>query len=174
MVDLVIEDGSNVADANSYMTATEIIAYAEMRGVTLVPGSPIDENKVAIMAINAMDYLNLFRHRWKGRKTYGDQRLDWPRQCVYTDDIIAIPSDTIPNDIKDAQCQLCIEISKGIILLPSNGNDAFITHEKIGPIETNYSEAVRMAAGTLPVMPAVDLLLQIYIDGGFSLTSRRI
>lgn len=174
MVDLIVEDGTGVADANSYVTTEELITYAELRGVTLDPSSPIDASKVAIMAINAMDYLNLYRRRWKGRKTDGNQRLDWPRQCVYTDDIIALPSNEIPQDIKDAQCQLCIQISRGITLLPSKSTDDFIIREKLGPMETQYSEAVRLAAGSLPTMPAVDNLLEAYLDGGYRLTSVRV
>jgi hypothetical protein len=175
MVELVIEDGTGVEGANSYVSTDEIIAYASDRGFILVPGSPEnDPGKVAIQAINAMDYLNLYRYRWKGEKTEGSNRLDWPRKYVYLNDIVAIPDNIIPQDIKDAQCRLCIEIANGIALLPSSGNDAFITREKIGPMETEYSEAVRLAAGSLPSMPAVDLLLDAYLNGGFSLKSVRV
>lgn len=169
MVALVVEDGSNVSGANSYNSADEIIAYAADRNVTLVA------DDVPGMAIAAMDYLRQFNNRWKGSRTYSTQRLAWPREYAYiVDAFTAFPSDEIPEELKSAQAQLVIEISKGVALLPTQTNEAFIVREKTGPLETEYSEAVRMASGNLPTMPAVSILLADLIDGSSRLRSVRI
>jgi len=166
MVELIVEDGTIVPDANSYVSVDDIIKYAEARGVVLIPGSPIDPVKVAIMAINAMDYIEMFKYRWKGKRVNPSlQRLSWPREGVVIDGE-RWPSDKIPDELIAAQCQLCIQISRGVNLLPTvSADEAFITKEKVGPIETEYSEAVRLAASNLPVMPAVDALLAVLLDG---------
>lgn len=172
MVELIIEDGSIVPNANSFVTIDEIITYATNRGVELDAGSPLDESKIAVMAIKAMDYLNSLD--WKGARVESDQPLCWPRQRVYVD-CERISDNVIPRDIKYAQCQLCIYISLGIDIMPVSGASAFVKREKVGPIETEYSEAIAMSMGALPTMPLVDSLLEDYLSGGgFSLRSVRV
>lgn len=191
MIELIVEDGSIVPDANSYASVETIYNYAYMRGVNLAPVSPgspppspeplpYDPDKIAIMAINAMDYLEALKYQWKGERVSPSvQRLSWPRKNVYVDGVL-LPSNEIPSDLVAAQCQLVMQINAGVSLLPTTGGGsqasaAFITREKIGPIETEYSEAVRLAAGSLPVMPAVDALLgALLLNTGYRLRTRRI
>lgn len=172
MVDLIIEDGSGKEDANSYATVAQIINYALARGVTLSDLSP-PEDAITIMAIQAMDYLDGLDYL--GTKTYPDtQALAWPRKGVCANGDI-LPSDTVPRRLVSAQCQLCIYIANGIDIMPvANTGEAFIKREKIGPIDTEYSEAVAMELGNAPVLPAVDALLSPLLDNGFDLRTVRV
>ena len=173
MIALVIEDGSIVANANSYATYDEIVDYAEARGVTLAQGSPVDETMVVIQAINAMDYLEALKYRYIGeRVSPSEQRLAWPRKNAYAEGCYLLPSDEIPADLVKAQCQLCIEISRGVSLLPTSNTSAFVVREKVGPLETEYSAAVQQAMGSLPVMPAVDALLQGLLNAATGINVR--
>lgn len=175
MVSLIIEDGSIVPNANSYVTVDEIIDYAEARGVTLDGSSPLVEDKITIMAINAMDYLESLSLKYKGEQVFPDtQSLAFPRKHVFIGNRV-LPMDSIPREMKRAQCQLCIYISSGITLLPVNNSEAFVTREKIGPIETEYSEAVKLALGSQPNMPLVDSILEPLLrPDAFALTSVRV
>ena len=166
---LVIEDGSLVASANSYVTVAQARAYASSRGVTL---STVDAT-VEQQLIAAMDYLEAQRKKFQGSKTSAEQALQWPRTDVLID-CNEVASTFIPNELKNAQIQLAIEVSKGVDLMPTR-QGAFVKLEKVGPIQTEYSE--RIGTGLTPDMTAVELLLAPLFKAcgqGFALSSVRV
>lgn len=166
---LVIEDGSIVVGANSYATRAVIIAYALARSIVLADSAVTDG-----FAIDAMDYLLRYSRRWKGSQVEpGVQALDWPRECVRSGSY-TFPSDAIPAALISAQSQLAMYRYQGISLLPVSGQTAFITREKIGPLETEFSEAVQLQSGLTPSLPAIDAILSGLLDGGGRLRSVRI
>lgn len=156
---LIAEDGSIVADANSYNTRAELITYAAARGVTLA-----DDDTTDVLGIKAMDYLALYDTAWKGELVEaGVQMLAWPRMYAYIgSSTTAFPLDEIPAQLKRAQAELVVQAKSGVNLLPTlSGDTAFVKKEKVDVIETEYSEAVAIKLmGLLPDMPLVDALLQ--------------
>jgi len=179
MIELIIEDGSIVENANSYATVEQIITYAETRGVSLNSSSPLDETAIAAMAINAMDYLESLGPQYVGEPVEpGVQSLSWPRKNAYiymSYPHAPFPSDKIPRELIAAQCQLCIYISTGIVLMPTGNTSAFVKREKIGPIETEYSEIIAQSLGLLPRLPLVDALLRpLMRSDAFTLRSIRV
>jgi hypothetical protein len=163
---LIIEDGTIVASANSYATVVELKAFATARGVAL----PIDAT-IESYTLVAIDYLEAQRSNYKGAKVApATQSLQWPRQEVYIDDVL-FPSTSIPKELRYAQCQLVIELSKGVNLQPTRSS-AFVTHEKVGAIETRYSEKV--ATSVTPTMPAVDNWLEPLMAHGSLLSTVRV
>ena len=50
---LIIENGSIVDNANSFVTAAEMVAYAALRGVTITADTTTQEQQIIL----AMDYL---------------------------------------------------------------------------------------------------------------------
>ena len=78
---LVIEDGTIVAEANSYVTVEEARAFALLRGVIL---SAVDAD-VEILIIEAMDYVEAKGSKFKGMKYTRDQDLQWPRSGATVD-----------------------------------------------------------------------------------------
>lgn len=152
---LIIEDGSIVANANSYVSGSDIIDYAIARGITIEPAM------VEIYAIQAMDYLESKEYIGEEVKP-GIQPLKWPRKDVIINRR-EFPSDAIPTNIIRAQCQLCIYLQQGISLFPSDAGGEFVKREKIGPIETEYSEAVRIAQGDDPIIPLAEAMLEPFL-----------
>lgn len=166
---LIVEDGSIVANANSYATRAYIIAYAAMRAVTLPDTVATDANAIA-----GMDYLLRYNSRWKGEEIEpGVQTLAWPRKRVCVGSY-HFPEDEIPASLMDAQSQLAIYSSQGISLLPVSGQSSFIKREKLGPLETEYSEAVQLVAGSTPTLPAIEGLLSGLLDFAGRLRTVRI
>lgn len=164
---LIIEDGTIVANANSYVTLVEARAYALERGVVL----SVTDSLVEVLAIKAKDYLEAQRSRYKGEKVSpSTQSLCWPRADAYIDNELW-PSDTIPKELRYAQCQLIMEINAGVDTLPTS-DEQFIVHEKVGAIETRYSDKV--ATSKTPSMPAVDNWLEPLCLYGSLLTTVRI
>lgn len=106
---LVIEDGSVVTGANSYVSEATGQAYADARGIEVA----VTEQ----LLIKAMDYLEALRSEYQGTKVSGDQALQWPRSGVVVDEY-PIDDETIPQCLKDAQCQLAID-ANSVTLQPT-------------------------------------------------------
>ncbi|WEM33665.1 head-tail adaptor [Pseudomonas phage PSA-KC1] len=74
-ITIVVEDGSGVTNANSYVSVADARIYASNRGVEL----PLDDDELAAMLIRSTDYLKrrraaikaaalLRRRLWNGRE----------------------------------------------------------------------------------------------------------
>jgi hypothetical protein len=161
-VPLVIEDGTNVANANSYATRAEIIAYAAARGVTIADADASD-----VFAVKAMDFIE--RQNFKGVPSYGVpgvvQALQFPRaEIEYQGAYFA--ADEIPSILKNAECEAAMLISQGIDLEPNRAaSEQSVKREKVGPLETEYFSAAAYSATT----PQLDALLKPLVVVGFGL-----
>lgn len=173
---LIVEDGSNVAGANSYSDLVGIRAYASARGVTLSD----DDSVLEPLAFQAMDYIEAKRKDFQGKKTNYvgadgslpiPQPLQWPRCGVFIDDE-PFSQYAIPVELVNAQCQLCIEFTNGIDAMPTIAGP-FVTSEQVDVLKTTYSETIGTGA---PTMQKVDALLSVLLrdDSGFVLTTVRL
>jgi len=154
-VTLIIETGTGVANANSYVTVTEYRAYATPRGIVL----PVTDAACETQLILAMDYLE--SQSWAGMPTYDTQPLAWPRDEIYISGML-IASDVIPGKIKFAQMQLAIQVNAGVDLMPVviGGASGAIIREKVGPLETEYAAP---SVGTQPYFRSINALLAPYL-----------
>lgn len=161
---LVIEDGSIVTGANSYVTLAEARAYALARGVTL----SATDSVVEILAIKSMDYLEM--QDFKGDAVDEAQELAWPRAYAYINGDYFV-SDDIPEALKKAQMQLMIYYNAGIDPIAASAAAQFVTEDTVGPLTTKYSEAV----GNIPArIPLVDNFLLPLLNSGFALRTVRL
>lgn len=131
---LTVENGNIVTDANSYVTLAEAREFASARGVTL----PVDDAAAEILAIKAVDFLEAQRNHYEGTKLTRDQPLQWPRADAFLDGY-EIFEDEIPEILKNAQCQLMMEVFAGLDLQP-NGTGRETIREKVDVIETEYAQ----------------------------------
>ena len=96
---LTIEDGSGVADANSFVTVAEATAYAAARGLSL----PATDAEKEQLLVKAADYLLSVEDRFKGERVAADQALSWPRSNVYLyGSLEPLPNNQIPKALKNA------------------------------------------------------------------------
>jgi hypothetical protein len=159
-VSLIVEDGTNVAGANTYADEATIIAYAAARGVTIDPG------EVVILAIKSMDYLET--KSYKGNPTFIDQALDFPRDNLFVEDT-CLPNDTVPQSIAKAQCEGVMALKAGIELLPNRAAEAAIKVDKTGPLSTEYFGPAPIG----PDLPRLQALLQPFLSVGNFLSAFR-
>lgn len=165
---LIVEDGSVVTDANSYVTRAEIITYAAARGVVIA-----DDDTTDILAIAATDYLESFRAQYKGAEVLpGLQPLAWPRDGVVAGFYI-VGNDTVPQSIKTAQIILAIEASKGTILLPTTKptTGTVLVRQKLGPLEKQFA-VTGDSSVALKVPLASSMILPFLRSGGPTRTVR--
>lgn len=128
---LVVEDGTIVSGANSYVSDSDYTTYAAARGKTIGTSATIREQELIL----AMDYIESHRSQFKGLKVSSTQPLQWPRSGVYIDGFL-IASDEIPTDLKSAQIEAAI-LASSTALLPS-GSTQNVQSEKLGEMQITY------------------------------------
>lgn len=129
---LILEDGSQVTGANSYVTDAEYTTYAALRGLTV----GVDEPTREIELIKAMDFIESHRRTFKGIKVSKDQPLQWPRAAVWVDSF-PVNATEIPDELKSAQIEAGIAVSSSIDLL-RNENNQNLKREKVDVIEREF------------------------------------
>lgn len=161
---LIVEDGTGMSTANSFVDVATADAYLSARGITTWAGLQQPEKEQAL--IRAADFMRLYR--WQGVRSVAGQALDWPRMYVRAFDAdVAINS--IPTDVKNAQIELAWRGAGGPLLPDIKGDDTgrVVTKkvEKVGPIdvETTYASRGQMAVPTFPVWSAVLVILDPYL-----------
>jgi hypothetical protein len=182
-VPLIVEDGSNVSGANTYVSLAYFKQYCLDRNIDI---SNFDTATLTGFAFDAMDFLESFRDRFKGVKTNPTQSTQWPRtlkpdpftiwdqvgpQAFTADTVdvsihvqidgIDIADNEIPIELLKAQCQLMVERSKGVDLLPTTNPNRTVRRQTIGPITTEY-----FSDDTAPLLPAFDVYLYPLLSGG--------
>ncbi len=137
---LIVEDGSGVAGAESYITLAAASTYHANRGDTSFSGLATDALREAALR-KATDYmLQMYRERWKGLRVSASQALDWPRQGVeYDDALMAYVAQTVvPNEVQWACAELALSSIAGA-LAPDLARG--VLSESIGPISVTYDPA---------------------------------
>lgn len=154
MIAIILEDGTGVANANSYVSIDDIKAYASGRGISL----PTSDDAIASLLVEAYDFVITYECKFSGSRTFPlTQTGAWPRKeaTMYGEDLA---SDVIPGPVKTAQMQIAIAANTGIVLFPSQ-TGAAVKREKIGPIDTEYENGT-WSASNLPVLSNVELTLR--------------
>lgn len=168
---VVVENGTVVAAANSYITVATARDYATARGVTLDPSDAVVEQLI----LHSMTYLESLRY--VGARTAPDvQELSWPRYGAVVDGREFLENQIPPNLIK-AQCQIVMEQAQGVSLFKSQAAGAaqpFVKREKVSVIETEYATPKDGAdeARATATMPVVDALLRGLVRVGGLMTYR--
>lgn len=151
---LIVEDGSKVADANSYVTVAEARSYATLRGLTL----PVADAEVEALLVKAVDYIEAQRSRYQGDKTHTDQSLQFPRTGVYVDGLL-VGSSSIPRELRYAQMALAVEAQNADLQptrLPSDKGP--VTQESVeGAVSVTYANPGRL--NSVPAFAKADALL---------------
>lgn len=157
---LIVEDGSIVADADSYNSEAELRDYATRRGVTL----PVNDAELTVLAIKAMDFVESNEYRFKGERVDAAQSLSWPRSGVVINGF-TIAKEAIPKQVKDLQCQLTIDAMT--VALQPNGTGRVVTKQKVDVIETEYQI---IGDGSVELTKANNLLALLVDEGSTGLT----
>ncbi len=165
---LIIENGTVVAGANSYVTVAEAKTYATARAENF----PTDNAAVEALLVDAMDYLEALRRQFQGTKTSTVQELQWPRLSVVIDGE-DYPSDSIPKELKNAQCQLAIDSYAVGGLCPTTDGFA-ASKEKVDVIEVEYALSNDATSAT-PTFPKADKWLEpLFKNSSGMLSTRRV
>lgn len=164
---LIVEDGTGLEDANSYVSLSQARDIASIRGISLSN----DDDELTAQLVTAADRLGSYESRFTGERATGEQGLSYPRIrslrfCK------PYPSDSIPKELKLAQVVLADYIQSGFDVWAQPQVEG-ITREKVGPIETEYSESVA-TNGDNPYFAQIESILEpLFVPIGINIIVSR-
>jgi hypothetical protein len=124
---LVVEDGTGVSNANSYIDVAYFDTYWTDRGNT---DAVAIVNKEPLL-IQATDYIEtVYYGLWLGERLTTTQALEFPR-------VIDSVDVGVSERLKKACCELALKANSGSLLTDVEQR---IVKEKVAVIETTYSE----------------------------------
>ena len=159
MATIIIEDGTVVPGANSYVTEAELTTYAADRGITLTAATDV-------LLIKAMDYIESLA--FIGDKHKESQPLQWPRDEVYIDRYY-IERETIPKELKNGVYTAALAIDAE--LDPLRIIERATKREKVDVIEVEYANS---AASQTIVRTISAALYKILRPGGHGSSAFRV
>lgn len=149
---LIVEDGTGLENANSYVDIAEAQTIADSRGISL----NTDETLLSQELLQAADRLNTYERQFSGARLDVDQGLSYPRTDSYRLGS-KYPSDRIPKELKLAQVTMAGILNAGGELW--SVDYAGVKREKIGPLEMEYADNAADSVGN-PELPQIDAILQ--------------
>lgn len=162
---LVVEDGTGIANANSYVDATYVSTYLTERGRSTAWLALNDAQREAAL-IKATDYIDLrFSKLFIGSKLTTTQSLAWPREYSSNETDYGL----VPTNLKKACAEYASRSMSAELLTDTPTGVVKRKKEKVGPIEeeTEYTVPYQPASTSflvtgdlIPVYPAADMLLE--------------
>lgn len=163
---LIVENGSIVANANSYVDLAYARTYANSLGLTL----PTIDAECEQLLLNGMEFIESFKQKFQGHIVDIDQTTQFPRNLVYVGGYL-VSNTLIPDNLKKAQVRAAIEISNGTDFFETV-NGQFITEETVGPLTTKYSDEFLATFDGTPIYKTVTSFIDEFLvqDSGYRLS----
>lgn len=166
---MIVEDGTGLAGADSYLSEAEFEAYAEARGYTIPSGD------VEAALVRASDWIDArYGRRFPGVRVNGrNQGRAWPIYGGYDRSGTAIADDAVPVEIKRATAEAALRelenprsLSPDIVPISTSGGAIKRVSKQIGPLktETEYTEGATVGS-SIPVFTLIDDILAPLLSG---------
>lgn len=140
---LIVEDGSVVQGANTYVDVEYVDEYCTLMNYTewiSAPDTPEETIKKESAIIRTMQFFE--NQIYSGYKTSDDNPLEWPRYGIYLDTGSEFPNNKIPEDLKKAVSEgAYIEYKTPDSLFESGGSTGKVKRKRIDVLETEYFES---------------------------------
>jgi len=130
---IIVEDGTGLATANSYVTLADSLAYHVDTAPAWVASTDALRTAALIKATRYID--GKYRRRFSSEKLSQAQALEWPRS--WATDKRGYELVGVPGAIKSATCEAAL-IALTEDLAPSSARGGRIQNETMGPLSTTY------------------------------------
>lgn len=159
---LIVEDGTGLSTAESYISVANASTYHTARGNAAWAALASDTVREQSLR-KATDYMGqVYRARWAGCRYTTTQALDWPRDGVSIDEgMTVIEIDEIPAEVTRACAELALKAASESLLSDQTQAKLSVT---VGPISTTFDPHSPIAKR----FSAIDALLRPYLMGGGS------
>lgn len=154
---LVVEDGTGLAGAESYVSAADCAAYATARGLTFATGTSGEQALRRATAWIDASFGPFFRGYPLRQRA---QALEWPR--VGATDAIGYPigSSEIPAELKNALCEAAIrELAESGSLAPDLDRGGAIQSMQAGSVSITYASGAPSATTFQAIENALSRLI---------------
>jgi len=141
---IIVEDGTVVAGAESYLSVADSLTYHAARGNNTWATITTTQQEQALR--RATDYmLEVYRTRWAGYRFTSTQSLDWPRSYVPIPDAVSgygsfeamVAPNIVPTEVKNACAELALKAAAGELFSDQTQG---VVREQIGPIAVEYDK----------------------------------
>ena len=138
-ITLLVEDGTRITGANSYVNVTDAITYnTNWNNTAFTSATTLAQTTALYQAAYAMDILY-------GRRYISivppasKQGLLWPRYAILGNDFKIIAMNQVPQCVIDAQCELANMVISGMSLFPNESDNRIYKNMQVdlGDIKQN-------------------------------------
>ena len=169
---LIVEDGTGLADAESYISVLDCDALLISWGRSTAAWVALDDaDKEGLLRNSTMFIDSDYSSKFSGEVLNDTQALSWPRQNAYKRNGQFIPSDSVPAEVLRACSFIAVEtITSGVYADEDNG--ARISSESVGLGSGALSEAKTYVGGkeTSYNSKSADLVLKPVLSGSKGIT----
>lgn len=123
----------------SYVTLDEAEAYMSTFGHKEWANELDSDAKKTTALVKATQFIDTIGNgKWKGHKTFIDQKLAFPRTGASDFDGVMFDQYEIPEQIYHATCEAAIRFYMGNVLIPDTAIN--VASEKVGELQVSYFE----------------------------------
>jgi len=154
----LVEDGTGLAGANSYVSLADANAYFTDRGNTAWDEAE-DEDKLAALVRASAALDGMYGYRWPGTRYTDLQALDWPRSGAWDRD--SYPLTGVPQKVKEATCEAA-SVELGTSGALSKSAEPGLSELTVGAITKKWASS----SGAANSYPAIGQKLARIVRGG--------
>ena len=149
---LIVEDGSVVPNADSYISVADATTYFENHGDPQAWPNAHQDIKEGALRYATTTIDGMFK--WTGEVFSLTQPLGWPRSDATDNENRTIPTNAVPERVRYATCELALlHISKPLNENYDRGGDTKL--EQVGPVRVEYFSG----AAVEPYMPILTRII---------------
>lgn len=152
---LIVEDGTGLSEADSYLSVNAASAYHRARGNAAWENLDFEVQEQALRQATA--YVDSVK-RYKASRLKASQSLEFPRTGLY--DWSGYEVTGVPKRVRDACAELALRAST-VSLFTDQARGGRVLSESVGPISTTYADDA--PAGTVYTV-AMELLRPFFRD----------
>jgi hypothetical protein len=145
---LIVENGTIVPNADSYVSVADYQTWADARGFEY------DDTVIESQILRAMDYIETLR--FIGQKSTKAQSLQFPRVGVVVDGF-ELDFNEIPEQLKKAVFESVKAESEGVSQLANV--ERRTVREKVGEIEVEYAQNSNSVTSVIAINRALHKLI---------------
>lgn len=147
----VVETGSGLSTANSYLSVADADSYHTDHGAPAAWTAATTAAKQSALQL-ATQYIDaMYGERWLGERINETMALDWPRYNVIDRDGYTVASTAVPAQVEQATAILALNVVNGDTLIPDMAAGANVVSEavSVGSISSSKTYAGYKTAGKL-------------------------
>lgn len=150
---LIVEDGSVVAGADSFISLADARTLADGYGWVL----PVDDTEAEQALRNGAKYVDLQEPKFSGSRVSIDQTLSWPRTGATNTYGFDIPDDSIPTQVQCGQVAAAAEYGAGTDVRASSDGKNIASEEVVGAVKQSFFNNGK-SNSTVEITKALDCL----------------